>query len=455
MHVFLSGRRLPLLFTGLFIVIVLGITDASFGVIRPAGRLPASLVQLSSGYAVFIDKQEQKLFVFHREGMKIQTVFEARCSTGKNPGSKMETGDAKTPEGIFFATKITTEKNAASIYGPLAIHLDYPNYLDRKTGKNGYNIWIHGTNKPLEPFSTNGCVTLQNGDIEKLVHFIQIQKTPIIIHEKVRWLPAEQQHPSKTELEKTLAEWQKSLSTGNTENSDYLYAINMPAERRQQKELLSSLRTLKGLDGHYALSARDVSIFRQDRYALIQFDQILAVQQDGSFRGTYLKLFLEERNGSWIPVRETAPDISVATVVKGVSSGEKKPSASASSAGAISGAKQASESDRDEIGRLVELWRSSWEKGDMPSYRSCYAKDFVSRSMNLNAWIAYKADLQKRYKKIRVRVEGLSIATGERSASASFVQKYSAPGIKTSGKKKLEFKREDGKWKIVRETFHS
>jgi len=75
--------------------------------------------------------------------------------------------------------------------------------------------------------------------------------------------------------------------------------------------------------------------------------------------------------------------------------------------------------------------------------------------MNLNAWIAYKADLQKRYKKIRVRVEGLSIATGERSASASFVQKYSAPGIKTSGKKKLEFKREDGKWKIVRETFHS
>jgi hypothetical protein len=52
-------------------------------------------------------------------------------------------------------------------------------------------------------------------------------------------------------------------------------------------------------------------------------------------------------------------------------------------------------------------------------------------------------------------VEGLSVEARDGSISAVFIQKYSAPGIKTSGKKKLDLKREDGKWKISRETFHS
>ncbi len=434
--------------------LALAAPPAAVAVFRPAGNVPSPIIQLSSGYAILIDKQGQRLFVFRREGAAIQTVFEAQCSTGKNPGSKMETGDAKTPEGIFFATKIITEKNASSIYGPLAIYLDYPNYLDRKIGRNGYNIWIHGTNKPLEPFSTNGCVALQNGDIEKLVRFIQLQKTPIIIQDSVRWVPEELQQAVKADLQKILAEWQKSLTAGHSGTSEYLYAINAPAERQQQKEFLSALRTVRGLDNHYLLSARDVSIFKQDRYAVIQFDQILTVQPDGGFRGSYLKLFLEEHNGRWGPVREVAAESPAAPSAKGGASPERKPSSPPATA-AASGSKPASETETAEIARIVEQWRSSWEKGDMTSYRSCYAKDFTSRSMNLDAWIAYKADLLKRYRKIRIRLEGLTVEVRRDSASAVFVQKYSAPGIKTSGKKKLHLKREDGKWKISRETFHS
>ncbi len=446
------GRRI-LCAAGIVIGLALAGPPAPAAV-RPGGNVPAPIIQLSSGYAVLIDKQEQRLFVFRKEGAQIQTVFEARCSTGKNPGSKMEKGDAKTPEGIFFATKITTEKNASSIYGPLAIHLDYPNYLDRKIGKNGYNIWIHGTNKPFEPFSTNGCVALQNGDIEKLVRFIHLQKTPIVIQETVRWVPEEQQQSLKADLRKALAEWQKALAAGHAATSEYLYAINAPAERQHQREFLSALKTIKGLDDHYLLSARDVSIFKQDRYALIQFDQVLAVQPDGGFRGSYLKLFLEDQNGRWGPVRELASaEPPAASAVRASAVSERKPSPPAPVA--ASGTEQASEAETSEIRRIVEQWRSSWEKGDLASYRSCYARDFASRAMNLDAWVAYKAELQKRYKKIRVRVEGLSVEIRDGSAKALFVQKYGAPGIKSSGKKRLDFKREDGKWKISRETFHS
>ncbi|MDX9821667.1 MAG: L,D-transpeptidase family protein [Syntrophales bacterium] len=453
MHHLPSRHRVFPYVVGVIIGLALMAPSAAFAVIHPAGDVPTPIVQLSSGYAILIDKQGQRLFVFHKEGTQIKTVFEARCSTGKNPGSKMETGDAKTPEGIFFATKIITEKKTSSIYGPLAIYLDYPNYLDRKIGKNGYNIWIHGTNKPLEPFSTNGCVALQNGDIEKLVRFIQLQKTPIIIQDSVRWVSEEQQQSAKADLQKTLAEWQKALTSGHAAASDYLYAINAPAERQQQKEFLSALRTVKGLDDHYLLSARDVSIFKQDRYAVIQFDQILAVQPDGGFRGTYLKLFLENHNGRWGPVREVAAETPVTLLAKASATAVRKPSAPRPAVPS-SRIKPDSEADTAEVVRFVEAWRSSWEKGDLSSYRSCYAKDFTSRSMNLDVWIAYKGALQRRYKKIRVRVEGLSVEARDGSISAVFIQKYSAPGIKTSGKKKLDLKREDGKWKISRETFH-
>src|SRR5512145_430863 len=163
-------------------------------------KIPDSIVSISSGYVVTVDKKSQKLYVFKKNG-DFSKVFETNCSTGKNQGGKQVSGDAKTPHGIFFATKILSNPGPPETYGTLAFPLDYPTITDKRAGRNGTNIWIHGTIKPLMPFQSNGCVVLSDKDIHVLSKFIQINKTPVIIAETISWIPQNKISSVKTELE--------------------------------------------------------------------------------------------------------------------------------------------------------------------------------------------------------------------------------------------------------------
>jgi hypothetical protein len=63
---------------------------------RHTEKIPDAIVSVSSGYVIAVDKKMQKLYVFKKnEGFS--KVFETSCSTGKNQGSKLVSGDAKTP----------------------------------------------------------------------------------------------------------------------------------------------------------------------------------------------------------------------------------------------------------------------------------------------------------------------------------------------------------------------
>ncbi|MGV8059423.1 MAG: L,D-transpeptidase [Smithellaceae bacterium] len=68
-------------------------------------NIPDSIISLSSGYVLVIDKQYQKIYAFKKNGA-FSKVFESPCSTGKNQGAKQSAGDAKTPNGVFFCDEI-------------------------------------------------------------------------------------------------------------------------------------------------------------------------------------------------------------------------------------------------------------------------------------------------------------------------------------------------------------
>ncbi len=106
----------------------------------------------------------------------------------------------------------------------------------------------------------------------------------------------------------------------------------------------------------------------------------------------------------------------------------------------------------ESIRNLIAEWLESWKSGDMETYRSCYAPDFQSRGMNLDAWVAHKTKIIRNSKKIDIRMERLQITARENDATAAFVQHYSSSASKNSGKKTLELKKTDGQWRIYRET---
>jgi murein L,D-transpeptidase YafK len=373
--------------------------------LRPAlaASVPETLLRLSSGYAVFISKHLQRVYVLQNRGGNVVMVFDAPCSTGKASGEKMEQKDAKTPQGIFFATKFEQLRKPHPSYGTMVFHLDYPNLLDKRMGKNGSNIWIHGTNKTLQPFQSNGCVVMKNKDIEALSKYVYLGKTPVIIEESIKWVPMARPAKDREELERVLMWWSKAMQDGDQGIMNRLYYPGSPAAGSPRQVMVKKARSLKEASEHFDFRLQDITICSRDDKAVILFDQILSIQNAASFQGSYVRLFLEKINNRWMIVDNDAPqqrfrETSVAAAAVG-----KKP-APATGPGEASTAVAAKEiaktvpakakpieagKDQD-VRRLVETWVKSWTAGNMEAYRDCYASSFRNRGMDLSRWVAYK-----------------------------------------------------------------
>jgi len=411
-------------------------------------KIPDSIISLSSGFVIVVDKQYQKLYVFQK-GSFFTKVFEAPCSTGKNIGGKQVAGDARTPNGVFFVTKMLRNPGPPEVYGSLAFPLDYPNLSDKRAGRNGTNIWIHGTTKAITPLQSNGCVVLRESDLQKLVELIYFNKTPVIIQESINWIPQNQIPDDKKELENILYSWNKFFVEGDLGKLDSLYLAGAEIKGRKRDEMNNRIKSLKNLNNHFILQPRDVSILRQDNSAIIMFDQILAFNNDNSFQGYYNKLNLERLNNKWYIVDDLAgsqPAETRAVAARPAAVTVPAPSAK------VTLEEQDKSSSTEAIKKMLTKWVNSWKAGDMKNYRSCYAPGFKAKGMNLNQWIEYKTDIGKRYKKINIKIENIRIATTAAGANVSFTQFYSSPIMKTKGTKKLELKKIDGEWKILKET---
>lgn len=170
-------------------------------------------------YIIIVDKSAQKIFLYRRDNIyRPAKVF--RCSTGENRGPKSKRNDKKTPEGIYFFTRAYLEKELAPIYGHRAFAIDYPNPLDKIQGRDGYGIWFHGTNQPLKPRDTNGCIVLENGGIDELASYIRIHETPVIITPRIEWGSPDSIKQECDEVEKFIEGWKEAWK--NKDISNYL-----------------------------------------------------------------------------------------------------------------------------------------------------------------------------------------------------------------------------------------
>ena len=397
-------------------------------------KIPDSIVSLSSGYIIVVDKQYQKIYVFHKNGT-FSKVFEASCSTGKKRGSKQVAGDAKTPNGIFFVTKMFRNPGPSETYGSLAFPLDYPTISDKRAGRNGDNIWIHGTTKTLLPTQSNGCVVLHENDIQHLAKFIYFNKTPVIISESLRWVPQDQVSPSKNELERILISWNKAFIENDIKKIDSLYLQGSEIKGKKREELYNKVKYSRNLNNHFILQPRDISILQENNNAVIIFDQIYEVNSNNSFQGFYNKLILEKVKNKWYVTDDAAPPSTANKNLAQVSNKQNEPKSISNEA----------------VRNLVNKWVNSWKSGNMKTYRSCYASNFQSKGMNLSDWVSYKASVRENSNNINVRIDNLQISGDENTAKASFIQYYSSSILNSKGKKTLELKKIDKEWKIYRE----
>lgn len=109
------------------------------------------------GHILVVDKSEQLLYLYKHDGRGLVSLEKVMgCSTGKNQGDKMAEGDKKTPEGFYVFVEKKLPMEMSPIFGILAYPTDYPNFWDSHLGRGGYGIWMHGIDKALKDYDSNG-----------------------------------------------------------------------------------------------------------------------------------------------------------------------------------------------------------------------------------------------------------------------------------------------------------
>jgi murein L,D-transpeptidase YafK len=94
-----------------------------------------------------------------------------------------------------------------------AFVMNYPDFLDKKEGKTGDGVWLHGHDpkKKLEEVqSSKGCVVMSNDHLRELSTMIKLGTTPIVIVDKVTFRSGDSQKKVAQELLAFTASWQKA-----------------------------------------------------------------------------------------------------------------------------------------------------------------------------------------------------------------------------------------------------
>ena len=421
-----------------------------------------------------VEKKHQKLKLFE-QGTVLRLVKEYTCATGENFGNKRNSGDSRTPEGIYFITEIYEDKKV-TVFGSRAFHLDYPNIFDSHAGRLGDGIFIHGTNKKLTPNSTNGCITLDNRDLDELAPYLTVNSLPVIILDA----DSEANFGDSLGITKGSEKMKDLLATFSFENSA------MP---------IDNIKTLS------SLRLRDQAVISLT-YKVLE-DQATQYQER---RRTYLT---QGANGRWrtlhaIHNQEPAPTLLAQKPIKNdkvvkiaANTGNEgeppekstpplnlPPSQDLAAGGADSDVTQkpspviitkskvpvrktvevvAAKAPRapagkapvdnrtEEIFAFVEKWRASWAAKDIDTYMNCYSPSFRGGDLNKEQWREKKTFLNNKYKFISVKLSDIKVSLTASTAKVSFQQTYKSDQLQASGAKTLQLVNRKNRWFIESE----
>jgi L,D-peptidoglycan transpeptidase YkuD (ErfK/YbiS/YcfS/YnhG family) len=191
----------------------------------PAGEafcelVPAWLVLLpESTPTVFVAETSASAFHrFDRVATGIRRVGRDYMSIGVGGIDKRRAGDQRTPLGIYFVTEQLDTTRMHEKYGAMAFPLDYPNAWDRRSGRSGNGIWVHGVDPnggTRPPLDTDGCIALPNDRLSVLEPAFAANVTPVLIAATMSWAEQDAITEIRVALKTAVARWAAALRDGD------------------------------------------------------------------------------------------------------------------------------------------------------------------------------------------------------------------------------------------------
>lgn len=255
---------------------------------RPLNRVPRYLLELDPNqkYAFVVDASKYTLYVFENDNGKPRYVADYYTTIGRNGTDKLREGDKKTPLGVYHVTGnlqrdylVKTYGNQSSLYGDGAFPINYPNAWDRRLGRNGHGIWLHGVphdtySRP--PRASDGCVALTNEDLVAIGRHVQVGVTPVIISPQVEWVDAGAGQQTRDALHKSIEQWRSDWETRDTDKYLQHYSEKFSAGKVDYAAWAQQKRGVNAGKSWIKVKVDNVSMFLypgNDDLAVVTFDQ--------------------------------------------------------------------------------------------------------------------------------------------------------------------------------------
>ena len=249
---------------------------------RPAeDRLPRSVLQLHSEqkHVLMVDSRRSRLYVFANANGRPKLIADYYVTLGKNGIDKAKQGDQKTPVGVYPVTANLPRKKLTDFYGSGAFPINYPNEWDRRQGRGGYGIWLHGVprevyNRP--PRASDGCIVLSNPDLEAVGQHVQVGLTPVIIADEIEWSGAAEVEKERAALAAALEQWRADWQSRDTDRYLAHYSSRFAAPGQNLAAWSAHKRQVNGAKQWIKVGLSRVAMFRYPRgreFVVVTFDQ--------------------------------------------------------------------------------------------------------------------------------------------------------------------------------------
>ena len=257
--------------------------------------VPRYLLQMTpeQRYAIVVDTGRSRLYLYRNDGGRPEYVADYYVTSGKFGAQKTREGDMKTPIGVYHVTSSLPAKKLPDLYGSGAFPLNYPNEWDRRMGREGHGIWLHGT--PTDTYSrppraSDGCVVLSNSDLNLVAQDLQIGVTPVIISDDVQWVNAAQWTDERNAFLGQVEAWRTDWESRNTERFLGHYSPNFKAGADSYATLLRKKREVNNGKQWVKVELGDVAVFRDPGR-----DDLMEVTFNQTYRSNNLSNVMKKR----------------------------------------------------------------------------------------------------------------------------------------------------------------
>ncbi|BBD09477.1 L,D-transpeptidase family protein [Desulfovibrio ferrophilus] len=381
-----------------------------------------------------VDKDAQTFFIYgHKSPLRV--IGSYPCATGQRPGDKLEEGDLKTPEGVYFIQGKLHRKLDWTLYGDLAYPLNFPNPVDKIKGKTGYGIWVHGRGKKLLPRDTQGCVALNTPDLRNLADDLT-PGLPVVISKHLD-VATGQDRDDAAELNEAV-ERVKSWANAWQRRSDEFFEFYDPIKYDQAHGgSYAAFKTRKHrlFQRHnwIRVMTHDVRVVPGPDYVVTYFRQYY--RTPGMVSEGIKRLYWQRSSDGklrivgreWVQTPRTLDDV----YLKRVSA---------------------------EAGEVVEAWRKAWENAEMDAYLGYYAYGAEQgERLGVSSIKEHKAALWQNAKPEKVAFgQDKRYSLTSEGVAVTFEQQYQADnGFVDKGVKHLVLRPTDEGWKIIREEWRA